>query len=146
MFDEFTRPQLVVYTTNITLQNSTQYFVLKNIGKTSANILSFNPNIDLLEYVWGNPKTRRPFSNIVGGLLAPGQKCMFAMDQEAVMKMGNTLEIIIEYKSTTGKIYSDKTSVRLDAAYDLSTIKTYREKGELATISFALQEMLEKHI
>ena len=61
-------------------------------------------------------------------------------------KIPEEVEFDVEYRSDVGKIYNSHFNVDLKAGTSLPTAKMCARDKELQTISFTLQEMLQKSL
>ena len=76
-------------------------------------------------------------------VLAPGQSRICTLDYQ---KINKAVTFTLEYHSGAKKTYSDKFTIDLKAGVSMPYGKVATEGKELRTISYALQEMLQKNL
>ena len=76
-------------------------------------------------------------------VLAPGQSRSCTLDYQRINK---AVTFTLEYHSGAKKTYSDKFTMDLKAGVSMPYGKVATEGKELRTISYALQEMLQKNL
>ena len=76
-------------------------------------------------------------------VLAPGQSRICTLDYQ---KINKAVTFTLEYHSGVKKTYSDKFTIDLKAGVSMPYGKVATEGKELRTISYALQEMLQKNL
>ena len=74
--------------------------------------------------------------------IAPGQARICALDYN---KIPDSIRFDIEYSSSV-KTYTESMVINLKAGTDMPTNKVATEGKELRTISYTLQEMLQKRL
>lgn len=141
MVENSTRPYVVIYGTYTNFDSPTYYLVVKNCGSTSARIEEFTASSNLADY--SLQKGLKPFSTFPGSLLAPGQSVMCALYSLAIHRDMVPFEFDVTY-SCGKKKYSEHFTI--NPASDIPNIKPRAAtKGkELETISFTLQELVER--
>ena len=144
MIEESNRPYITIYGDEINFSSPQFYLILKNFGKTGAIINSLECDIDLSKYNYNIKIT--PFQNIVGTLIAPNQNIVCNIDNK---KLGEDNVDIINFTisySANGKTYQEKYPVNYSALKKNITLKVATEDKELKTISYVLQEMVQKDL
>ena len=142
MIEESTRPVISVYMDGINAGRPSFYLIVKNFGKTPAYITKFEYDFDFK----GCYKTRSDkdyLKELNNAVLAPGQSRICVLDYS---KIDKKVTFTLEYHSGVKKIYKDKFTIDLKAGVGMPYIKIAEEGKELRTISYALQEMLQKNL
>ena len=144
MIEESSRPYITIYGDMTNFSDLQFYIILKNFGKSGAVIKKFSCDVDLSNYNYGITVT--PFENIIGTMLAPNQNIVCSIDHRKLSYDNvNILNFDIEYEFC-GKVYTEKCPVNYGAFRKNLTTKTATEDKELRTISYALQEMVQKDL
>ncbi len=142
MIEESTRPVISVYTDEINAGNPFFYLIVKNFEKTHDYIAEFEYDFDFK----GCYKIRNDRDYLEGlnnAVLAPGQSRICTLDYA---KIDKEVTFTLEYHSGAKKVYSDKFTIDLKAGVSMPYGKVATEGKELRTISYALQEMLQKNL
>lgn len=142
MIEESTRLVISVYTDEINAGNPFFYLIVKNFGKSPAYITKFEYDFDFK----GCYKIRNDRDYLEGlnnAVLAPGQSRICTLDYA---KIDKEVTFTLEYHSGAKKVYSDKFTIDLKAGVSMPYGKVATEGKELRTISYALQEMLQKNL
>ena len=142
MIEESTRPVISVYTDEINAGNPFFYLIVKNFGKSPAYITKYEYDFDFK----GCYKIRNDRDYLEGlnnAVLAPGQSRICTLDYA---KIDKEVTFTLEYHSGAKKVYSDKFTIDLKAGVSMPYGKVATEGKELRTISYALQEMLQKNL
>ena len=142
MIEESTRPVISVYTDEINAGNPFFYLIVKNFGKSPAYITKFEYDFDFK----GCYKIRNDRDYLEGlnnAVLAPGQSRICTLDYA---KIDKEVTFTLEYQKKKKKVYSDKFTIDLKAGVSMPYGKVATEGKELRTISYALQEMLQKNL
>ena len=116
MIEESTRPFIAVYSDEINAGNPFFYLVVKNFGTSTAYITKFEYDFDF-------------------------KGC--TLDYQRINK---AVTFTLEYHSGAKKTYSDKFTIDLKAGVSMPYGKVATEGKELRTISYTLQEMLQKNL
>lgn len=142
MIEESTRPVISIYTEEINAGEPFFYLVIKNFGSSPACITKFEYDFDFTGcYKIKNDKDYlQKFNNAI---LAPGQSKICMLDYK---KINKEVTFTINYQSGANKMYSDTFTVDLKAGVSLPYGKVDTEGKELHTISYALQEMIQKNL
>ena len=145
MIENSSRPYVVVYGEMTNFSDLTFYIVLKNYGNSGAIIKKIVCDLDLSKYNYDTKIT--PFEAIDNTLLAPNHNIVYAIDHQQLNS--DNIEYInfeIEYQSLNGKIYKEKYPINYTAFKKNITIKSSTKDKELRTISYTLQEMVQKDL
>lgn len=114
--------------------------IVRNFGKSPAYITKFEYDFDFK----GCYKIRNDRDYLEGlnnAVLAPGQSRICTLDYA---KIDKEVTFTLEYHSGAKKVYSDKFTIDLKAGVSMPYGKVATEGKELRTISYTLQEMLQK--
>ncbi len=115
------------------------YLIVKNFGKSSASIISFECDRDLSIFAYIEKFT--PFSHMENISIAPGQSFRCALQHFPLFGSGiPSINFKITYKSNN-KIYSEDFSVVLKAYTNLVNTKSSSQEEPLRTISHALEDI-----
>lgn len=142
MIEESTRPVISVYTDEINAGNPFFYLIVRNFGKSPAYITKFEYDFDFK----GCYKIRNDRDYLEGlnnAVLAPGQSRICTLDYA---KIDKEVTFTLEYHSGAKKVYSDKFTIDLKAGVSMPYGKVATEGKELRTISYTLQEILQKNL
>lgn len=142
MIEESTRPFITVYTEEINVGDIFFYLVVKNFGKSAAFITKFKYDFDFKGcYRIGND--RDYLMDIDKAVIAPGQSRICMLDYS---KIDREVTFNIEYHSTMGKKYKETYTMDIKAGASMPTGKIDTKDKEFRTISYTLQEMLQKSL
>ena len=142
MIEESTRPIITIYTDEINVGTPIFYLVIKNFGKSAAVITDISYDFDFSNCYRIN-NGRDYLKELKNAMLAPGQSRVCMLDYKKVNK---EVTFKIEYKSGSGNSYSETINLDLKAGVTMPTSKVNTENKELRTISYALQEMIQKNL
>lgn len=143
MIEESTRPYVVVCAKTTNCQSPNFYLIVKNFGTSGAIITKFTCNHDLSKFSINENKI--PFSNICGSTIAPHQSFLTNLNTEKLFDEKIILHFDIEYKSTE-HTYNDSFDIPLSAYSELVQTRAATPNKELKIISYALQDLVEKHL
>lgn len=145
MIEDSTRPVISIYSEYINPGIPQFYIVVKNFGQTQAIITKFDYNFDFVNnqaYPISNNK-KDYLKDLVTASLAPGQSKICCLDYA---KINTPVTFSIEYKSPT-KTYNEDFTINLKAGVAMVTSKSdTKDNDVLKTISYTLQEMLQKKL
>lgn len=141
MIENATRPYICVYGDFINSGSPQFFIVIKNFGSSAATLTRFHIQEDLSD-CYGVSPARDYLSEISGGIFAPGQSRICRMDYQ---KVPDLLHISLEYSSGK-KTYSENLAVNIKSGVDMVTTKVATKDKELRTISYTLQEMVQKNL
>lgn len=143
MIEESTRPYIVVYARTTNFQSSSYYLVLKNFGQTGATITSLECDCDLSQYSYKVEHV--PFKHFSNTFVAPGQSFVCSINPIKFFKNPQELHFFIEYESHS-KTYADSFTINPKADSDLIQTRAATKDQELRSISYTLQDLVEKHL
>lgn len=142
MIEESTRPVISIYTEEINAGDPFFYLVVKNFGQSPAYITKFEYDFDFNGcYKIRNDKDY--LQKLNKSVLAPGQSRICMLDYA---KIDKEVTFVISYQSSIKKSYTETFTIDLKAGVSMPYGKVATEGKELRTISYALQEMLQKNL
>lgn len=141
MIEESSRPVISIYSQSINAGTPMLFIVVKNFGSSSAVINKFDYDYDLTD-CYSFRSERDYLKDLVGSTLAPKQSRICSLDYS---KLTRPITFTLEYTSGRKK-YKDSLSVDLKAGVNMPAPKTATEQKEPRTISYILQEMLQKNL
>jgi len=143
MIEESTRPVLSVYGDSVNTGSPTFYIIIKNFGSSPAQITKFNYDFDFSSCYTPSGSERRDFlQDLVGTTIAPQQSRTCYLEYD---KINRPIHFDLEYKSSS-KPYKDSMTIDLKAGAAMPIAKIGTEGKELRTISYTIQEMLQKSL
>lgn len=144
MIEESTRPVIAIYGESINPGDPIFYLVVKNFGQTPATITKFEYDFDFyINHGYSDHDASRDYlKDLVTANLAPGQSKVCCINYKII---NQPITFNIEYKSATNT-YKEQMTVNLKAGIAMLTKKIKSSEGELHTISYTLQEMLQKNL
>ena len=117
------------------------FIVIKNFGNSPAIIHKFDYDFDFTD-CYKFRSERDYLKDFVGSTLAPGQSRICALDYT---KLTRPVTFSLEYQSGLKK-YHETFTVDLQAGVNIPVPKNATSGKELHTISYTLQEMLQKNL
>lgn len=141
MIEESSRPVISIYSQGINTGTPMLFIVVKNFGNSPAVINKFDYDYDFTD-CYSFRSERDYLKDLVGSTLAPGQSRICSLDYK---KLSRPITFTLEYKSACKK-YDDSFTVDLRAGVNIPAPKTATEGKEPRTISYTLQEMLQKNL
>jgi len=142
MIEESTLTVISIYTEEINVGDPFFYLVVKNFGQSPAYITKFEYDFDFNGcYKIRNDKDY--LQKLNKSVLAPGQSRICMLDYA---KIDKEVTFIISYQSSIKKSYTETFTIDLKAGVSMPYGKVATEGKELRTISYALQEMLQKNL
>ena len=142
MIEESTRPIISIYTVEINTGNPSFYLVIKNYGGSPAYMTKFEYDFDF-EGCYRIRNDKDYLKSLNNTVLAAGQSRICMLDYE---KVRGTVTFRLEYHSGSSKVYTDEFTIDLKAGVNMPYCKDATEGKELRTISYTLQEMLQKNL
>ena len=115
--------------------------IIKNFGNSPAIIHKFDYDFDFTD-CYKFRSERDYLKDFVGSTLAPGQSRICGLDYT---KLTRPVTFSLEYQSGPKK-YRETFTVDLQAGVNIPVPKTATSGKELHTISYTLQEMLQKNL
>lgn len=141
MIEESSRAVISIYGESINTGSPSFYFVMKNFGHSLAVITKFESDFDFSN-CYGFKTDKNWLQTLNGCSIAPGQARICRLDYNAITR---PITFKLEYKSI-GKTYSEEMTIDLKAGTAMVVPKTATSGKELHTISYTLQEMLQKQL
>ena len=141
MIESTSRPYLSIYGNSANTSSPYLYFVIRNFGNSSAKITKLSYNFDF-KGCFKLTTDKDYIKSLLGSTIAPGQSRICLLDYDKITEI---VSFEIEYKSST-KTYVEKFDVNFRAGNDMVTPKTANKGRELETISYTLQDMLQKDL
>lgn len=142
MIEESTRPVISVYSDEINAGDPSFYLIIKNFGKSTAYITKFEYDFDF-KGCFKIHNDKDYLKGLNNSVLAPGQSRICMLDYH---KIDREVTFTLEYHSDAKKVYTDRFTINLKAGVSMPYGKVATEGKELRTISYALQEMLQKKL
>lgn len=144
MLENSTRPVISIYSVSVDSGAMILYLVVKNFGKTQAVIKKIDDLGKLLELNGYLVKNGKDFiQELNDSVLAPGQSRTIALSFNELNQQN--IKFDLTYASPT-KTYKESMIINVTAGTNLPTSKFATNGKELASISYSLQEMLQKSI
>lgn len=141
MIEESSRAVIGIYGESINSGSPTFFLVVKNFGNSLATILNFSTDFDFTD-CYGFRTNKNWINELNNCSIAPGQSRICKLDYG---KITQPVTFQIKYRSS-GKTYSEKMTIDLKAGAAMVTSKIATKNEDLRTISYTLQEMLQKHL
>lgn len=142
MIENATRPYLCIYGESINPGSPQFYLVVKNFGSSPATITKFEYKPDLSECYGLNNSHRDFLRDIACSTIAPGQSRICKLDYN---KITEPIHFSLEYISGKKK-YAEQFVTDIKSGSSMLTGKVDTKDKELRTISYTLQEMLQKNL
>ena len=141
MIESSTRPYICIYGEAINPGSPMFYIVIKNFGASPAVMTKFVSSFDFTGS-YSFPTDRNFLEIMSKATIAPGQSRICRLDYD---KIPDEITFSLEYLSGQ-KRYSEKFTVNIKAGAEMVTSKVDTKDKELRTISYSLQEMLQKSL
>ena len=141
MIEESSRAIISIYPQSINTGTPMLFIVIKNFGNSQAIIHKFDYDFDFTD-CYKFRSERDYLKDFVGSTLAPGQSRICGLDYT---KLTRPVTFSLEYQSGSKK-YRETFTVDLQAGVNIPVPKTATSGKELHTISYTLQEMLQKNL
>ena len=141
MIENSTRPYICIYGQSINPGCLEFYLVVRNFGNSAAVITKFEYEPDISS-CFGVSNCRNFLNDLQNAALAPGQSRICKLKYSLVP---DYVTFKIEYNSGVKK-YSEIFSCNIKAGTSMLTGKIDTTGKELRTISYTLQEMLQKNL
>ena len=141
MIEESSRAIISIYPQSINTGTPMLFIVIKNFGNSPAIIRKFDYDFDFTD-CYKFRSERDYLKDFVGSTLAPGQSRICGLDYT---KLTRPVTFSLEYQSGSKK-YRETFTVDLQAGVNIPVPKTATSGKELHTISYTLQEMLQKNL
>lgn len=142
MIEESSRPFLSIYGELINTGFPTFYIVIKNFGASPAYIKKFEYDYDFSSMYLSAYGDEDFLKSLQSSVIAPNQARICALDY---LKLDKPVTFKLSYSSGV-KTYHDEMTIDLKAGATMLMSKTSTSGKELHTISYTLQEMLQKNL
>lgn len=143
MIQNSTRPYITAFAQVTNFQEPTFYLILKNFGTSGAVIEKLESSIELNQVSFREEMT--PFNHIEGTFLAPGQTITSCLCSKKFKEM-QIREFTIKLKYNDGvNSYKQECPINYKAYIENVNVRAATKDKELRTISYALQDLVEKH-
>lgn len=143
MIENSTRPYVGFKIERINTGTDRALFVLKNYGSSAAMVKEFDLGINL-----GSVRVMQtefgPFENIKNTTLLPNQSLTTTFDYNALKELAAELNVSIIYESLEGKSYAESYPINIRMNSGMTYSRTSTKNGELKSISYSLQEIVER--
>ena len=144
MIRNSTRPYIVAYSQVTNFQNPVFYLIIKNFGNAGAVIDDFNCSIDLSSVSFS--ENMKPFNNICGTFLAPGQSIMSSLHNKRFQELEiDCFTVDISYSDNIKK-YEESYNINYRAFIGNIITRASSKDRELSAISYTLQDLVEKSL
>lgn len=141
MIEESSRAIIGIYGETINSGSPKFYLVVKNFGNSLATIMDFSTDFNFTD-CYGFRTDKNWIDDLNGCSIAPGQSRICRLDYKKI-----TCPITFQIKyCSSGKTYSEKMTIDLKAGASMLVSKVSTKGEELQTISYTLQEMLQKRL
>ena len=141
MIEESSRAIISIYPQSINTGTPMLFMVIKNFGNSPAVISKFDYDYDFTD-CYRYRSERDYLKDFIGSSLAPGQSRICNIDYT---KITRPVTFSLEYQSGSKK-YQETLTVDLQAGVNIPVPKTATSGKELQTISYTLQEALQKNL
>lgn len=141
MIEESSRPIISIYPQSINTGTPMLFLVIKNFGNSPAVIKKFDYDFDFSDCYCFRSE-RDYLKDFIGSSLAPGQARLCSIDYT---KLTHPVTFSLEYQSSSKK-YQESLTVDLKAGVNVPVPKSATQGKELHTISYTLQEILQKNL
>lgn len=141
MIEESSRAIIGIYGESVNFGTPMFYLVIKNFGNSTATITKFSSDFDFND-CYGFKADQNWINDLNNFVIAPGQSRICKLDYN---KISRPITFEFEYLSASKK-YSEKITVDLRAGAAMVSSKNATEGKELRTISYTLQEMVQKNL
>lgn len=141
MVEESTRPTISIYPTMINPGSLMYYLVIRNFGSSAATITSLDSSFEFVNcYCFSGLGNRNYIKELIGSTIAPNQSISCRIDYD---KVPDKVTFNIKYKSST-KSYKETFNISMKSTVNLPTTKYATDDKELLSISYSLQEIIQK--
>lgn len=143
MIKNSTRPYIVAMPQMTNFQEPLFYLVIKNFGASGATVKGMTCNVDLSTLSYREELI--PFNNIKNTFIAPGQMLSCSLDSHKFKENGiKDFEVVLKYSDGI-EVYEEKFIINYKAYVENVHVRAATEGKELRTISYTLQDMVEKN-
>lgn len=141
MIEESSRASIGIYGESINAGSPMFFLVVKNFGNSTATLTKFNTDFDFSD-CYGFSTDKNFMLELNNCTIAPGQSRICQLDYN---KITRPVTFELEYISASKK-YSETQTIDLKLGSSMLTSKVSTKDKELRTISYTLQEMLQKNL
>lgn len=144
MIEETTRPIIGIYTDYVNTGDLMFYLVIRNFGKSIAIINSIDDGNAIREsdgFRIKKDETTNYFADLVNSTLAPNQSKIFPLNYKTLRDKVVTFKISY---SSSQKTYEEQTTFNISAGVLSPKPKYATENKEIKSISYTLQEILQR--
>lgn len=141
MIEESSRASIGIYGESINSGSPMFFLVVKNFGNSTATLTKFNTDFDFSD-CYGFSTDKNFILDLSNCTIAPGQSRICQLDYN---KITRPVTFELEYISASKK-YSETQTIDLKLGSSMLTSKVSTKDKELRTISYTLQEMLQKNL
>lgn len=142
VLEETTKANIAIYGESINTGTPMFFIVIKNFGASQAIIRKFEYDFDFSN-CYTYPTNRDILKcDLINCSMAPGQSRICRLDYESITR---PITFSIEYESC-GKLYKESMTLDLRAGVDMPDGKVATNGKEMRTISYTLQEIVQKHL
>lgn len=141
MIEESSRAVVGIYGESINPGSPMFFIVVKNFGNSLATITKFEADFDFKD-CYGFTTDKNFISDLNNCSIAPGQSRICRLDYN---KITRPITFNIEYISAS-KHYSETSTIDLKSGTNMLVPKNATNDKELRTISYTLQEILQKNL
>lgn len=142
MIENSTRPYICIYGESINPGSPQFYLVIKNFGSSPATITKFEYEPSLSGCYAAGANHKDFLRDMTSSTIAPGQSRICKLDYS---KITEPIYFSLEYKSGNKK-YSEQFVTDIKSGSAMLTSKIDTTDKELRTISYTLQEILQKNL
>lgn len=144
MIEASTRPAISIYGEEIVVDQDAPafYLVIKNYGQSTAYMTKFSSDFDFTG-CYRIPSQKNYLQDMNNAIIAPGQSRICVLDYQ---RIDRDVLFDIEYKSEVGNRYEGRFCVDIRAGAAMPSPKMGTAGKELRSISYTLQEMLQKSL
>jgi hypothetical protein len=142
MIQNSTRPYIVAFAQITNFQEPTFYLVIKNFGVSGATIEKMECSIELNQVSYRDEMT--PFNHIEGTFLAPGQSITSSLYSKKFKEHDiKDFNVTLHYSDGI-KNYVQDCLINYKVFIENVNVRAATKDKELRTISYALQDLVEK--
>ena len=145
MIQNSTRPYIVLTIATTFFQDLYTYIVIKNYGSSGATIKALSFDIDISKYTAAIGASK-PFSHVENTFLAPSQKILTMIKPKKLYDDDiKSFSAHIEY--TDGEtVYNENYNINIASFADAIQARASTKDKEIRSISYAMQDLVEKLI
>lgn len=145
MIEATTRPYVGFKIERINTGTVRYLFVLRNYGTSAALIESFEANVNL-KSLKALPTDAGPFERVTNTTLMPGQQLATVFEYSKLKELTKELKVRIAYKSLAGVQYEEEFPINIVMNSDIVSSRTNTKEKEMESISYSLQELVERSV